>query len=62
MATERCDDGGDEEGGGHNEDDDEKLNSCCDNDETNALMATRTMMTANCDEINSRAATKTISV
>ena len=52
----------DEHGNDADDDDDDQSISRCDNDETNALMATRTMMTANCDEISSRAVTNTISV
>ena len=52
----------DEHGNNEDDDDDDQLISRSDNDETNALMATRTTMTANCDEIISKAATKTISV
>ena len=52
----------DEHGNDEDTGDDDQPIRRFDNDETNALMATRTMMTANCDEINSRAVTKTISV
>ena len=52
----------DEHGNDEDTGDDDQPIRRFDNDETNALMATRTMMTANCDEINSRAVTNTISV
>ena len=57
-----------EHGRDEDDDDDDQSIGRCDKQElnaltaTNAVTATRTTMTANCDEIISKAATKTISV